>query len=204
MDENDILSLAGLRLEEYRELFEFVVHELQTLEPLCSYRIQPVIRYLKNQKEDLLAFVGALDEKLKLVSKEFEVDQEIVREICLIQGISDPDKRWQLQVKIQNILKYRFHLICQAVINAMEDTARASSIVEYFNGRLRNYFSLRRHLGTDYLELLKFFLNHRKFFRSCKSDREGKTPVELLKGQKYPHWLEIAGFSTLPFQKAYF
>ena len=103
--QNDILSLAGPTLEERKELFEFVVQELQALEPLCSYRIQPVIRYLKNQKDDLLAFAGALDKKLKQVSKEFEVDQEIVREICLIQGISDPDKRWQHQAKIQNILK---------------------------------------------------------------------------------------------------
>ena len=79
--------------------------------------------------------------------------------------------RWQRQAEIQNILKERFHPVFQAVINAMEDTPRASSIVENFNGRLRSYFFLRRHLGTDYLELLKFYLNHSKFPRSRKPER---------------------------------
>lgn len=197
--QKDILSLAGPGLEERRELFDFVVCELRSLEPLCSYRMQPVLRYLKNQREDLLAFAGALDEKLRQVSIQFEVDQDIVRDICMIQGISEPDRRWQRQAEIQNILKDRFHSIFQAVINAMEDTPRASSIVENFNGRLRSYFSLRRHLGTDYLELLKFYLNHRKFPRSRKPDREGKSPAELLTGQKHPHWLQMIGFSALQF-----
>ena len=41
-------------------------------------------------------------------------------------------------------------------------TVRASSVVENLNSRLRNYFFLRRHLGPDYLQLLQFFLNHRR------------------------------------------
>jgi hypothetical protein len=35
-------------------------------------------------------------------------------------------------------------------------TVRASSVVENLNGRLRTYFGLRRHLGADYFDLLRF------------------------------------------------
>ncbi len=48
----------------------------------------------------------------------------------------------------------------------MADTPRSSSLVENLNSRLRTYFTLRRHLGGAYLDLLRFFLNHRRFMRS--------------------------------------
>ena len=76
---------------------------------------------------------------------------------------------------------------------------RASSVIENLNGRLRSYFFLRRHLGGDYLALLQFFLNHRRFVRSEHADRVGKSPAELLSGKPQPHWLELLGYT--PFSR---
>ena len=76
---------------------------------------------------------------------------------------------------------------------------RASSLVENVNSRLRNYFFLRRQLGPDYLAVLQFFLNHRRFVRSAKAERVGKSPAELLSGQEQPHWLELLGYT--PFSR---
>jgi hypothetical protein len=61
--------------------------------------------------------------------------------------------------------------------------------------RLRSYFFLRRHLGSDYLALLQFYLNHRRLERSDRPERVGKTPAELLTGQTHPHWLEMLGYT---------
>jgi hypothetical protein len=44
-------------------------------------------------------------------------------------------------------------------------------LVENLNSRLRTYFTLRRHLGNSYLELLRFFLNHHRFLRSRHVER---------------------------------
>ena len=74
-------------------------------------------------------------------------------------------------------------------------TVRASSVIENLNSRLRGYFFLRRHLGPDYLALLQFFLNHRRFLRSEHAERVGKSPAELLTGQSHPHWLEMLGYT---------
>ena len=65
----------------------------------------------------------------------------------------------------------RFFLLSEASAELARRTVRASSIVENINSRLRSYFFLRRHLGPDYLALLQFFLNHRRFLRS---ERVGK------------------------------
>ncbi|MBI2504841.1 MAG: hypothetical protein HYW07_16615, partial [Candidatus Latescibacteria bacterium] len=65
---------------------------------------------------------------------------------------------------------------------------------ENLNSRLRNYFFLRKHLGPEYLDLLRFFLNHRRFLRSEHPERVGQSPAEILTGKAHPHWLELLGF----------
>jgi hypothetical protein len=79
----------------------------------------------------------------------------------------------------------------------MEHTPRSSSLVENLNSRLRNYFTLRRHLGTPYLDLLRFFLNHRRFVRSRRAERQGKSPRELMTGQDHPPWLTLLRLGAL-------
>ena len=49
------------------------------------------------------------------------------------------------------------------------------------NGQLR--LGCRRHPGPDYLALLQLFLNHRRFLRSERPERVGKSPAELLTGE---------------------
>ena len=48
-------------------------------------------------------------------------------------------------------LRGRYHPACRAIDALVAGTVRASSLVENLNSRLRTYFSLRRHLGPDYL-----------------------------------------------------
>jgi hypothetical protein len=47
---------------------------------------------------------------------------------------------------------------------------------------------------------LRFFLNHRTFMESRKPERVGKSPTELMRNEKQPHWLEMLGFER--FQQA--
>ena len=81
-----------------------------------------------------------------------------------------------------------------AVSQALQQTPRASSLVENLNSRRSYYFFLRRQLGQKYLDLLQFFLNHRAFMRSECPERVGKSPTELMTGQTHAHWLELLGF----------
>ena len=50
-------------------------------------------------------------------------------------------------------------------------------------------------IGPDYLDLLRFYLNHRVLERSERPERRGKTPAELLTGAAHGHWLELLGFT---------
>jgi hypothetical protein len=193
--DNDILSVAGPNLQERQKLYDFVVEQLRRLEPQCPHRIRPVRKMLANHRDHLLGFVGVLDGRLVDIAERFNVELYLVNEICELQGW---DKRqaayWQRRAKLQHTLGKRYHRIETAVMEAMSDIPRASSLVENLNSRLRNYFFLRRHIGNDYLDLLRFFFNHHRYARSDRPERVGKSPAELLSGNAHPHWLELLGF----------
>ncbi|MEA2728914.1 MAG: hypothetical protein QOF70_3389 [Acetobacteraceae bacterium] len=74
--------------------------------------------------------------------------------------------------------------------------------MENLNSRLRTYFTLRRHLGNSYLDLLRFFLNHRRFMRSWCAECNAKSPSEVMTGQSHPHWLTLLGLGPLQPQRA--
>jgi len=79
----------------------------------------------------------------------------------------------------------------------MNSTERTSSMVENLNSRIRPYLFLRREIGSNYLELLRFYLNHNHFIRSSNPNRAGKTPAQLLTGVKHQHWLKMLGFDKV-------
>ena len=107
----------------------------------------------------------------------------------------DSPKRWHGDAPLHRILGQRYFPLSQALDQLRRRTVRASALVENLNSRLRSYFFLRRHLGNDYLALLQFFLNHRRYLRSECRERVGKSPAELLNGQSHRHWLELLGYT---------
>jgi hypothetical protein len=106
----------------------------------------------------------------------------------------DPN-RWRREAALRETLRGRYHGVCADVQELSHQVVRASSLVENFNSRLRTDFFLRRQLGPDYLTLLQFFLNHRRYLRSEDPSRVGKSPAELLTGEPHAHWLELLGYT---------
>jgi len=192
---HDILALAGPPLAERQELFDFIVAELSRREALLAHRLRPLRTALKNQRDDLLAFAQVLDQKLLEIAQRFDTPLSLVRAVCLLQRKKPSScAYWQRWNHLHHLLSSKFHFLFAAVNQAMQQTPRASSLVENLNSRLRNYFFLRRQLGPKYLDLLRFFLNHRTFMRSECPERVGKSPTELMTGQPHAHWLELLGF----------
>jgi uncharacterized protein (UPF0548 family) len=192
----EILSLAGADYATRRELYDFVVAELQARRSLCPHRIGPVVNALTNQRDDLLAFAAKLDQDLAHLAHRFQLSVATVREVFNNEILDvDHPSRWSRDAALRERLSSRFFTVSMAVAELAEDTVRASSVIENLNSRLRTYFFLRRHLGPDYLALLQFFLNHRRFVRSMRPERVGKSPAELLTGNTHPHWLEMLGYT---------
>jgi hypothetical protein len=193
---HDVLAVAGPCYTDRRELYDFVVAELRARSSKCPHRLEPICRALQNQRDDLLAFARRLDEDLEQLGQELQIPTELARRLLktLSRDERDP-RRWAEETAVRKQLRGRFHAVQLAVAALAEETVRASSLVENLNSRLRSYFFLRRHLGSDYLALLQFYLNHRRLERSDRPRRVGKTPNELLTGRPHPHWLEMLGYT---------
>lgn len=186
---DDVLSVCGPDVATRRELFDFLIVELERLVPQCVHRLAPVIRALRHQRDDLLAFAEELDHSLTALAAEHQVSVEVVREVLTLRA-PHTTKHWQAEAALRRQLGERFHALRTAVAALADHTIRASSVVENINSRLRNYFFLRRHLSGEYLDLVRFYLNHHRFPRSDRPERVGHSPHELLTGQTQPHWLD--------------
>jgi hypothetical protein len=194
--QHDILALAGPDAPTRQALYDFVMEQLQALEALDAQRLRPVRRTLVNQRDTLLAFATRLDQALDTLAQRFAVPVFRLRQVLALQERAPTTPAYWPQVAaLQHSLHGQFYAIDQALLELRHRLHRASSLVENLNSRLRNYFFLRRQIGPQYLDLLRFFLNHSPFSRSQHPERVGKTPAELLTGQAHPHWLELLGFA---------
>jgi hypothetical protein len=192
----DILSLAGPEYAIRRNLLDFVVAELRARESACPHRIKPVRTMLENQGDNLLAFAVELDRDLAALAQEWQISTATAREVLQVQCLPTWDsKRWPRVAALRETLRGRYHGVCAAVQELSDRVVRASSLAENINSRLRCYFFLRRQLGTDYLTLLQFFLNHRRFLRSEAPSRIDSSPADLLTGERHAHWLELLGYT---------
>lgn len=193
---SDVFTVSGLPYADRAALFDFILAELQARAPRCAHRLGPVCTLLHNHRDQILAFAWQLEEEVNQLATAYEVHVDVVRELLDMQTLDKRQPlRWQKEAALRERLHGRFYAIEQAVRELSQKVVRASSIIENLNSRLRSYFFLRRHLGAGYLELLQFFLNHRRFLRSEHPQRVGKSPAELLTGQPHPHWLEMLGYS---------
>ena len=193
---DDILSVAGPESAVRRDLLDFVVAELRARETACPDRIRPVRTLLENQRDNLLAFAVDLDRELAALAQEWQISVTTAREVLQMQSLPmwDP-KRRRCEAALRETLRGRYHGVYANVQELSDRVVRASSLVENLNSRLRTYFFLRRQLGKDYLTLLQFFLNHRRYLRSEVPSRVGKSPAELLTGEPHAHWLELLGYT---------
>jgi len=194
--QHDILSVAGPDYAKRCELFDFVVKILVDAEKDCpSKHIRKIVTKLKNQRKDLLRFVLRNDAKLGAVAKELKIEFVVLRELFEFYGLSCESRNyWDQEQKIRKKIGANFHLALAKINAIIEETVRASSVVENVNSRLRPYFFLRKAFGQESLDLLQFYLNHKIFLRSDHPERVDKSPAELLSGQPNPHWLEMLGF----------
>ena len=192
----DILPVTGPDYPTRCELWDFVVAELRAREEAAPPLLKKVRTQLQKQREGLLAFAAELDHDLTALAGDLEIPVGLARTMLQVQGL-DPGsrQRWQGEQALWQQLGPHYLVVRAAVADLSKRVVRASSLVENWNSRLRTYFFLRRHLGAEYLGLLQFFLNHRRYERSECPERAGRSPAELLTGQEHAHWLEMLGYT---------
>ena len=192
------MALARPPLAVRQELFDFIVSELKQREDERYPAIRRLRKALRNQRDQLLAFLGIVDQKLTEIANCFKLPVQAVRDVCWLHRKHDTSNAyWAQWNQLNSQLSSKFHGVMEAVGQALKETPRACSMVENLNSRLRNYFFLRRSLGGSYLNLLQFFCNHRCFMRSQVLERAGKKSEAIADWEKASS-ARVAGLRALP------
>jgi hypothetical protein len=192
--QKDVLAVPGDEYATRRVLHDWIVDELRQRESRCP-RIKAVRTLLQNHTDELLAFAEQLDAELAALAVRFEVSAALVREALAVQQMDESrPSRWQREKQLWSRLGGKYAALRVEVEKLAGGVVRASSVIENLNSRLRNYFFLRKQLGSGYLKLMQFYLNHRRLTRSERAERVGNSAAELLSGQKHAHWLEMLGY----------
>src|SRR5471030_1434217 len=76
---HDVLALAGPSLEIRQDLFDFIATEMKRREADDPRRIRPVRMALQNQRDNLLAFAGVLDDQLAAIARVHVLPEPLVR-----------------------------------------------------------------------------------------------------------------------------
>ena len=199
--EHDVLNKMGPDLSVRKELYDYIVDEFTQLEKIHPHRLNNLCVTLKEKRETALAYCDVLEDKFSLIAQAHHCSVEIIWEICEVLRCSYGGDAYSIRsLPFEDILGDQYEEVEDAVIIALESTERTSSMIENLNSRLRLCFNLRREIGHGYLDLLRFFLNHKSFQRSSKPHRVGKSPAEILSGKAHPHWLALLGYT--PFRRA--
>ena len=187
----DVVAVAGYEHATRRELHEWIVDELRQRESRCR-SIKAVRTLLQNHTDELLA--SPFNWPSGIWAHAFEVSANWCEALAVQQTDEARATRWQREAELWRRLGGKYAGLRVEVGSLAGSVVRASSVIENYNSRLRNYFFLRKEVGGGYLELLRFFLNHRRFLRSEHPQRVGKSPAELLCGRAHAHWLELLGY----------
>jgi hypothetical protein len=199
--EHDVLNKMGPALSVRRELYDYIVDEFTQLEKIHPHRLKKLCVTLKDKRETALAYCDALEEKFKVIAQTHHCSVEIIWKVCELLRCDYGGDAYSIRsLPLEDILGDHYEEVEDAVILALESTERTSSMIENLNSRLRLCFNMRREIGHGYLDLLRFFLNHKPFQRSSKPHRVGKSPAEILSGKAHPHWLALLGYT--PFHRA--
>ena len=195
--QHDVVNKSGPNPEIRRELYDFIVTELEALAKIHGHRIKPIVTTLKNQADSQLMFVDVLNEKFKAISQKHKIPLEKIWELCALQRCKHSGDAYAIHsLPLQDYFGDKFDAIEDEVLMTLDSTERTSSMVENLNSRLSPYFFIRQEIGHGFLELLRFYLNHSPFMRSDRKAFKNKTPAFLLTKKEHPSWLEMLGYQT--------
>ncbi len=98
-------------------------------------------------------------------------------------------EKQQLEI-MAAILNQNFQSIKESVYGELDKIVQSSAIVENVNSIVRAFLNTSRNkINQEMLNLIMFYHNHRRY---KAGKRKGKTPMELLTGEKQnKDWLEM-------------
>lgn len=181
----------GYPCQEVFSLCSWILDQMGTV-PGISNRFRKALKKAGKHLPDVLGYLKRMESSLREYARDKGIPENIM--LLLYRMRSYPEGSVQQKAadrKLRRTLGSHYGDIRREADILLDGIKRASSMVENLNGRLRRYMNLKRIIPERFLTLLKVYFNTRPYRRSRKKEREGKSPLELLTGQKHPDFYDI-------------
>lgn len=190
----EILAVGGYFYHERIDLLNFVIFEMEKLEVKNTYFLKS-LKFIKGNRDDILYFVKKAEIQMQEFAIRECVQEEVLRKMWeQLRYSSESAKYNYLEAEIGVILGNRYDEIRIKWDDFISKIVRASSIVECINSLIRPFINLKKNIPDKFFSLIQFYFNTRKYRRSSKKERIGKSPIELLTGKEYADPLTILGY----------
>jgi len=186
----EAFQIGGYSYEERKYMLHFIINELAGL-PI-NKTLTEAITYLMHNQESLLTFVQDIEEQIKEFANAQKVDKDSLNLMWeQLKYKTSSNQYNDIEIILTNTLRQNYTYVRNKFNDFTCKIVRASSIVECINSLIRPYLSLKRAVYGNFLPLVQFYLNTRRYRRSRCKERVGKSPIELLTQRQYPSPVNI-------------
>lgn len=190
----ELLSVGGYFYDEREELLKFIILEMEKIDIKSTYFLKS-LKFIKGNFHDILYFVKKAEVSMQELATKESIPEEVLRKMWKQLRYSSEDAQYNyLEAEIGVILGNRYDEIRIKWHDFITKIVRASSIVECINSLIRPFINLKKSVPDKFFSLIQFYFNTRKYRRSGRKERIGKSPIELLTGEQYPDPLTLLGY----------
>ena len=191
----ELLSFTGYTADEVLETAHWVCGEMLALQP-DNKPFRKQVHVFEERLDRALSFLNYLTVRMGSAEEENGYENGSLQCLYRLRSFkygSDYRASWETvcncafdtpreRADAENVLE-----------NIINETYRASSMVENLNGRIRDYIDAKRRLPPMFTSLLQLYFNTKPYRRSGKEERIGKTPMEMLTGKPHASFFELLG-----------
>lgn len=190
----EVLSVGGYFYNEREELLNYLISEMETIDTKNMYFLKS-LKFIKGNSQEMLYFVKKAEMQMISFASKEEIPEEAMKKMWkqLRYSPSSADYNY-LEAEIGVLLGERYDEIRRKWDIFISNIVRASSLVECINSLIRPYMNIKKNVPTKFFALMQFYFNTRKYRRSGRRERVGKSPIELLTGRNFPEPLTILGY----------
>lgn len=188
----EMIDYHGYHYEDAVSMCRWILKRMEEAAGEGCHRLKKVLAKASRNLPSVLGCLKRGEDALKAYAAEHGYSSEAFILMYRLQGYQPGSMEYQAaDRRIRHLLKGAYGSCYLEIQGILEVVKRASSLVENLNGRLRKYMNLKRMVPKKFLTLLKVYFNTKRYRRSRKAERVGKSPLELLTGKRQKDFYDI-------------
>lgn len=189
----ELLGFTGLSIEEVTEQCEWALSEMASVVPERKKLLKEIDKFRKRLPQTV-EFLRQMHRNMEDYASKTGLPVDAIRLAYRQRAFFVGSQEYTaIGKRLWRMLGDKILLLEKTLSGIISSTMRASSLVENLNSRIRPYINAKRRIGSWFFPLLQLYINTKKYRRSRKKERIGKSPLELLTGKPHADFLDMLG-----------